>query len=305
MFRHRKSPVGAQWPACFEVPWTPSVVPSFLICAHSAAPLCRSFPLRQFARSAGLSSPSYPALPAPAAATLSPSPASALCRACRLAPPPFVRAVAYGLYEEPMRGALHAFKYGGLHSVARNLGEMLAQAIAKLAPEAPAELLVVPVPLHRSRLAMRGFNQARLLSLHALKSLRNSHPAWKLILASTTLMRLRETESQAGLTPRQRRINVRGAFIVSDPATVTGRHVLLVDDILTTGATARAASQALLKAGAASVWVATLARARRSNPFAHEFISEDERDEFGAELIRASTTLQGSYGTSSHDQPSF
>jgi ComF family protein len=204
-----------------------------------------------------------------------------------------------------MRGALHALKYDGLHPVVRPLGGMLAQAIAKLAPEAPAELLVVPVPLHRSRLARRGFNQARLLSLHALKALRKSHPAFKLALASTTLMRLRETESQAGLSPRQRRINVRGAFIVSDPATVTGKHVLLVDDILTTGATARSASQALLKAGAASVWVATLARARRSNPFAHEILSEDEIDDFGADPVHASTNLQGSYGTSSHDQPSF
>jgi ComF family protein len=222
-----------------------------------------------------------------------------------MAPPPFVRAVAYGIYEEPMRGALHAFKYDGLHPVARPLGEMLAQAIAKLAPDAPTELLVVPVPLHRSKLAKRGFNQARLLALHALKFLRKSHPAWKLTLASTTLMRLRETESQAGLTPHQRRINVRGAFIVSTPATVASKHVLLVDDIFTTGATARAASQALLKAGAASVWVATLARARRSDPWASDFLSDSGRDNFGSEQIDASTTLQGSYGTSSHDQPSF
>ena len=88
-------------------------------------------------------------------------------------------------------------------------------------------------------------------------------PEWKLTLASSTLMRLRATESQAGLTPRQRRLNVRGAFSVSDPAAVAGKHILLVDDIFTTGATARAASQALLRAGAATVWVATLARARR------------------------------------------
>jgi len=76
-------------------------------------------------------------------------------------------------------------------------------------------------------------------------------------------MRHRSTASQAGLTPRQRRLNVRGAFSVSDPAAVKGKHVLLIDDIYTTGATARAASQALIKAGAAAVWIATLARARR------------------------------------------
>lgn len=239
------------------------------------------------------------------------SPASGLCRACRMAPPPFVRAVAFGLYEERMRGALHALKYDELLPAARPLGNMLAHAIAKLAIEAPSELLVVPVPLHRSRLARRGFNQARLLSLHALKFLRKSHPAWKLTLASTTLMRLRETESQAGLTPRQRRINVRGAFSVSTPATVSAMHILLVDDIFTTGATARAASQALLNAGAASVWVATPARARRSNPFAHDFLSdpdllsESDTDNSGSDPIHASKTLHGSYASSSHGQPSF
>jgi ComF family protein len=198
-----------------------------------------------------------------------------------------------------MRGALHAFKYDGLHPVVQPLGNMLAQAIAKLAPEAPSELLVVPVPLHRSKLSKRGFNQARQLAAYALKSLHKSHPAWKLTLASTTLMRLRETESQARLTPRERRINVRGAFSVSSPGSVTAKHILLIDDILTTGATARAASQALLKAGAASVWVATLARARRSNPFAHEFLSDRDSDNSQSEPTNESTTLHGSYASSS------
>ena len=230
---------------------------------------------------------------------------SDLCRVCRLAPPPFVRAVAYGIYEKRMRGALHAFKYDGLHPIARPLGKMLAQAIAKLAVDAPTEFLVVPVPLHRSKLSKRGFNQARLLSLQALKFLHKSHPDWKLTLASTTLMRLRDTESQAGLSPRERRINVRGAFSVSAPGSVTAKHVLLVDDILTTGATARAASRALLKAGAASVWVATLARARRSNPFAHELLSDSDADNSQSEPIIESTTLHRSYASSSHHQPSF
>jgi hypothetical protein len=93
--------------------------------------------------------------------------------------------------------------------------------------------------------------------------MRKTHPEWRLRLASSTLMRLRATESQAGLTPRQRRLNVRGAFVVSDPSAVTMKHILIIDDILTTGSTARAAALALERAGAASVWVATLARARR------------------------------------------
>jgi ComF family protein len=162
-----------------------------------------------------------------------------------------------------MKAAIHALKYDRLHPAARGLGRMLAEAIAQLAPEAPSEMLVIPVPLHRSKYAQRGFNQARSLAEHALRSLAKTCPEWRLTLASSTLMRLRATESQAGLTPRQRRLNVRGAFSVSDPAAVASKHILLIDDIFTTGATVRAASQALLRAGASSVRVATLARARR------------------------------------------
>jgi ComF family protein len=183
-----------------------------------------------------------------------------------MAPPPFARAVSFALYEGGMRDAIHALKYTRLHSAARVLGQMLAQAIARLAGEAPAEMLVVPVPLHRGKNAQRGFNQARALAEEAIRQLKKTHPAWRLTLAPCTLLRLRPTESQAGLTPRQRRQNVRGAFSVADAGQVRAKHVLLIDDILTTGATARAASQALTVAGATSVWVATLARAQRHGP---------------------------------------
>ena len=191
-------------------------------------------------------------------------PASSLCRACRLAPPPFVRAAAYGLYEGRMKEAIHALKYGRVYPAARELGRLLAKAVDALCVVAPNRMLVVPGPLHRSKLSQRGFNQARLLAQHALDFLAKSHPSWQLVLADRSLMRLRATQSQAGLSPRERRLNVRGAFTVSEPRSVAQKHILLIDDILTTGATARAAAQALLQAGAASVWVATLARAQRS-----------------------------------------
>jgi ComF family protein len=177
-----------------------------------------------------------------------------------------------------MREAIHALKYDRLHPAARVLGRMLAEAIATMAGAAPTEMLVVPVPLHRSKHAQRGFNQSRSLAAAALHSLRKTHPQLRLRLAPGTLMRLRATESQAGLTPRQRRLNVRGAFSVSDPSSVKARHILLVDDILTTGATARAAAQVLVGAGAASVWVATLARAQRMTGLAGGLAFEDLED---------------------------
>jgi len=120
-------------------------------------------------------------------------------------------------------------------------------------------------------------------------------------------MRLRATESQAGLTPRQRRLNVKGAFTVSEPAVVTGKHILLIDDILTTGATARAAAKALIEAGADSVRVATLARARllgrhQRGAFARFDDAEDHSD---LANNTQDVDLQRTFTDSLHDQPSF
>jgi ComF family protein len=213
-----------------------------------------------------------------------------------------------------MREAIHALKYDHLHPAAKGLGAMLAQAVAQLAGKAPAEMLVVPVPLHRSKYAQRGFNQSRSLAVQAIHSLHGTHPQWRLTLAPSTLMRLRATDTQAGLTPRQRRLNVRGAFSVSDASLVTAQHILLVDDILTTGATARAAAQTLLKAGAASVWVATLARAQRAVAFgrsSRDAIFEDSEPdgnqalEDNETLANAITHATASSSSTVSEQPSF
>lgn len=220
-----------------------------------------------------------------------------VCRACRLVPPPFVRAVSYAPYRNRMCAAIHALKYDGLYPVARGLGALLAQALEPLAEEAPRRMLVVPIPLHRTKLALRGFNQARALSTEAIKVLRRSHPEWRLKLASSTLMRLRPTVAQAGLSPRERRKNVRGAFSVTDAAPIADQHILLVDDILTTGATARAASKVLIDAGAASVWVATLARAR------HVRDTVDDHDSRQKNV--AALDGRGDFSDSLQDQRSF
>jgi ComF family protein len=194
-----------------------------------------------------------------------------------------------------MKDAIHALKYDRLHPAAHPLGKLLAQAMAQLAAEAPRQLLVVPVPLHRSKYAQRGFNQARVLAREALASLAKTDPGWRLTLAPSALMRLRATESQAGLSPRQRRLNVRGAFSVSDPAAVAGKHILLVDDILTTGATARAAARALKRAGAQSVYVATLARARRERPSRLGFagLAEQQPSLAGAQFDAPAANVSG------------
>ena len=286
-----------------------ALLPAFCVLCGSPLPQLSSVPIcdvcwTEFpAQSGPLCSCCGDALGAPLLA-LSPA-SAALCRSCRLAPPSFVRAVAFGPYQDRMKAAIHALKYDGLHPAARGLGRMLAEAIAQLAAEAPAEMLVVPVPLHRSKYSQRGFNQARSLAVHALGFLRKSHPGWRLTLASRTLMRLRATESQAGLTFRQRRLNVSGAFTVSDPAAVNMKHILVVDDIFTTGATARAAAQALVRAGAASVWVATLARARTINPYRRGSMISAAEDKTEVSGKSPDADLEPASFYSSQDQPSF
>lgn len=192
--------------------------------------------------------------------------ASPLCPACQDAPPPFLRAVAFGLYDQDLRAALHLMKFNGLAALSRPLGSLLAQAILSLQTDAPAALTVIAVPLHRGKRRARRFNQSVLLADAALASLRRLRPAWRLTPAHSALVRTRPTLSHFNLSPEERRLNLRGAF-AADPALVRGRDILLVDDIYTTGATARECTATLLAAGARSVRVATLARAQVEGRF--------------------------------------
>jgi ComF family protein len=185
----------------------------------------------------------------------------ALCRVCRSAQPPFRKAVAHGAYAGTLRTLLHLLKYDGMQPIAKRLGVLLASRILATA-DLPASLLVVPVPLHDAKRRQRGFNQAELLARAALTAMRRSRPRLRLTLAAGALRRQRSTESQAALSPHQRRANLRAAFFVPRPERVSGRHVLLIDDMYTTGSTARACASVLHRAGAESVWVATVARAQ-------------------------------------------
>ena len=184
------------------------------------------------------------------------------CTMCRLAPPQFDRAVAYGNYEDEMRRMLHLLKFDGMRGVAEYvLGDAMADAARRLRGDAADELVVVPVPLFAAREKKRGFNQARVLAEVMVKRLRKIEPLWTLKLQGQVLERVKDTRALYALNPSQRRASLKGAFRVADVEAVRGREVLLVDDIMTTGATARECARVLKRAGAAKVWVVTAARA--------------------------------------------
>lgn len=167
-------------------------------------------------------------------------------------PPVFARARASVRYDEAARGLVHRLKYGDRLDLAEAMGRMMARAGAELLADAD---VVVPVPLHRGRLWQRRFNQAMALARVAAREPR-------VPVDPFLLSRVKRTRSQVGLTRAQRRENLQGAFRVPDgaKARVQGKRVLLVDDVLTTGATANAASRALLRGGAETVDVLAFAR---------------------------------------------
>ncbi len=206
------------------------------------------------------------------------------CRLCRLAPPPFERAVAFGSYDGALRDLVHLLKFDQVRPAASVLGRLLAKSIAAFEPSLPnGTILVVPVPLHARRQSQRGFNQAEMIVRAALKQL----PALEQAAVRSTkrfellpgiLLRRRETGSQIGLTRHQRRQNLRGAFAVKDATQIANRNVLLVDDVYTTGATASECARVLRRAGAARIWVATVARTLKifNSPIELEVFSEGE-----------------------------
>jgi ComF family protein len=197
-----------------------------------------------------------------------------ICGMCERARPEYERARAYGPYDGELRGLIHLLKYDRVHPAAKVLGRMLAEAIAALGIEAE-RVLVVPVPLGRGKQRQRGFNQALEITRAAKRSL-----GAKYELAPGGLTRIRETESQTGLTRHQRRENVRGAFVAAAPEKLAGRTVLLVDDVFTTGTTVSECARVLGRAGAEKVYVATVARVLKSDAVMTAAEPEAEEQEY-------------------------
>lgn len=171
------------------------------------------------------------------------------CPACAITRPPFDYARAACVYAGAMREAVHALKFDGRRSLARPLGDLMFERAGRFDVDPPDA--IVPVPLARARERERGFNQARLLADRLGEKLGvRVRPGW--------LVRLRPTTPQSELSAPDRHANVDGAFAAAP--TVRDCHVVVVDDVVTTGATVAECARALRRAGARRVGVLAVAR---------------------------------------------
>ena len=176
-----------------------------------------------------------------------------LCGDCLSIKRYFSRARAVGLYNGTLRNAVHLLKYQLNQALATPLGILMSCSTKKVIGAFPFQV-VVPVPLHPKRLRERGFNQA--LSLARFVSRFHSSP-----LDWNNLVRTRWTHTQVGLSIPKRKENVKGAFVVKKELHFQGKHILLVDDVYTSGSTVDECAKVLLGAGARTVQILTLARA--------------------------------------------
>lgn len=180
------------------------------------------------------------------------------CRACTQSPPHFGRARAVARYRpgisedgQVVPSIIRRHKYGRDQSLSHALAQCLGESLPLNSDDYD---LVIPVPLHRRRLRWRGFNQAALLGVAVARKM-------DCRLDVATLARIRDTPPQTWQDRAQRRQNVRGAFAVTRPHRIVNRSLLLVDDVMTTGATLDECARTLLAAGTRRVDVFTLARA--------------------------------------------
>lgn len=172
------------------------------------------------------------------------------CHDCLLSPPLYTQVFAAGVYAGSLKHALQRFKYNG----AVDLDQMLARLLQSQIPTSSHDDVILPVPLHFTRLRQRGYNQSLLLARVLAHNL-------QIQLECSILKRVYAARSQQGLSARERVRNLNNAFIGT--RRLDGLSVLLIDDVMTTGATVAACTQALLNVGARSVNIGVVARAPR------------------------------------------
>jgi len=230
------------------------VDPVLAVVFPSACPACARFLARP--GQGPLCEPCWASLPRHRAVTcrcgLPLPPGLSACGRCRRRRQPFSSGASLGPYEGSLRLVVHALKYGGRRRAAGRIAEALLEDAAVRALVGTSDVLV-PVPLHPRRLRQRGFNQAALLAEAVARRTGR-------VVSADALVRRVDTLPQAGLSAGARRRNVRDAFAVRRRAAVAGRVVTLVDDVVTTGATAFACARHLEAAGAREVRLLTVAR---------------------------------------------
>ena len=180
-----------------------------------------------------------------------------VCESCQNNPPAFEFARSAILYQEPSDQIIKDFKFAKATWLCEDLVDLLEGAVRAKLPF-PEIDVVLAVPLHPRRLRERGYNQSALLAESLARRLGRRFDR-------RSLVRTRDTEHQARLSGEARRNNLKGSFAVPDAQFVRGRTILLVDDVMTTGATLSHCARALLDAGAARVWCATVGRAVLNN----------------------------------------
>ncbi len=171
---------------------------------------------------------------------------STTCGECLQDEPAFTSAWSFGLYEGALKKAINLLKYHNVKRLSKPLSDIIIPV------KTPAVDAVVPVPLYEKRLRQREYNQSALLAKYLAESL-------GVAVMLNCLVKVRDTVPQVGLRSRERRRNLKNAFIVKQRELVEGKNIMLVDDVVTTGATVRECSRVLKKAGVENIYVVTLA----------------------------------------------
>jgi len=178
------------------------------------------------------------------------------CGACLSHHPAYTAARAAFVFTGPAQELIHRFKYGHKTHLDKPLALLTARSLENFIGKIEADL-VIPVPLHKKRLRWRGYNQAVLLASVLAKK-------WEIPLTRDGMSRIRWTEPQINLSGDERRHNIKGAFAITKPGLITGKRVMLVDDVITTGSTVVECAKTLKKGGAAEVFVIAVARTVQS-----------------------------------------